>query len=229
MNIQNNRRTRFLDHPLNLTQPLIVPERTPQPLRTELAKLKKDNRALRFTHPLYQPLQLGVLTIVHPEHSKTGGLFGYVRNGGKKAHHGIDIEAARGTPVLAAEEGVVTFSGQLPGYGNVIYVNHRQNYQTRYAHLQEGSLHVKVGDIVKQGQAIASSGKSGNANSPSILPHLHFEMRQIRIHTASGSIANAESHPLNPLRYITHTGENQKFSLEYQKREYIKKWFLLNR
>ena len=78
-----------------------------------------------------------------------------------------------GTPVKAAEDGVVAYSGnELKGYGNLVLVRHSNGYVTAYAHASE--LMVKRGDSVKRGQTIAKSGQTGNVTSP----QLHFEIRK---------------------------------------------------
>ena len=91
---------------------------------------------------------------------------------GKSLNQGIDIEAAPGTPVLAAADGQVLYAGStLRGYGKLLIIRHKPDYQTVYAHNQE--LLVKEGDHVKQGQRIALSG-STDADRPK----LHFEIRK---------------------------------------------------
>jgi lipoprotein NlpD len=93
-----------------------------------------------------------------------------------KKHDGIDIVAPKGTPVIAADDGEVIYSGEgergLRGYGNLILISHKDGYVTVYAH-NECNL-VKVGDIVKKGQKIALVGDTGRTNGT----HLHFEIRK---------------------------------------------------
>lgn len=89
-----------------------------------------------------------------------------------KHHNGIDIRAAEGTPVLPAKDGIVTFSGEQSGYGNMIEVDHGDGTQTRYAHLSERL--VSFGDSVSTNQPLALSGATGNVTGP----HLHFEYHQ---------------------------------------------------
>lgn len=86
---------------------------------------------------------------------------------------GINIRAPLGTPVKAAENGVVIYAGnELRGYGNLILLRHDGGWVSAYAHNQD--FKVKPGDQVKQGQVIASVGQSGNVSEP----QLHFEIRQ---------------------------------------------------
>jgi len=96
---------------------------------------------------------------------------GYGMRGGAM-HDGVDIAAPAGTPVHAADRGVVIFSGQLHGYGNTIIIRHDNHYATVYGH-NEVNL-VREGDQVARGQTIGKIGNSGRATGD----HLHFEVRR---------------------------------------------------
>jgi murein DD-endopeptidase MepM/ murein hydrolase activator NlpD len=86
---------------------------------------------------------------------------------------GINVAVPEGTPVKAAEDGVVAYAGsELKGYGNLVLVRHSNGYVTAYAHASE--LMVKRGDAIKRGQMIAKAGQTGNVGSP----QLHFEIRK---------------------------------------------------
>jgi len=85
-----------------------------------------------------------------------------------KAHHGTDFGARRGTPILAVADGRVIFSGRKGGYGNVVKIQHKDNYVTLYAH--QSRIKVKKGTRVKQGQIIGYVGSTGRSTGP----HLHF-------------------------------------------------------
>jgi murein DD-endopeptidase MepM/ murein hydrolase activator NlpD len=90
-----------------------------------------------------------------------------------KQNDGINVAVPEGTPVKAAEDGIVTYSGnELKGYGNLVLVRHSNGYVTAYAHASE--LLVKRGDSIKRGQTIAKAGQTGEVSSP----QLHFEIRQ---------------------------------------------------
>ncbi len=86
---------------------------------------------------------------------------------------GINLAVPEGTPVKAAEDGVVAYAGnELKGYGNLVLVRHSNGFVTAYAHASE--ILVKRGDEVKRGQVIAKSGQTGNVTAP----QLHFEIRK---------------------------------------------------
>jgi lysostaphin len=88
-------------------------------------------------------------------------------------HSGIDLLAAKGTPVKAIAPGVVVFAGEQGTYGNLVIINHDGGLQSRYAQLD--TIKVKVGQQVKQGDLLGTVGTSGQ---PTIdQPHLHFEVR----------------------------------------------------
>lgn len=103
---------------------------------------------------------------------------------GKGQHNdGINIAAPRGTPVRAAENGVVAYVGnELKGFGNLLLIKHADGWMTAYAHADQ--LMVRKGDRVTRGQQIATVGSSGNVTSP----QLHFEMRK------SGEAVNPTEH-----------------------------------
>jgi len=93
---------------------------------------------------------------------------------GKGVHNdGINIAVPKGTPIVAAEDGVVAYSGnELRGFGNLLLIKHADGWMTAYAHNDQ--LLVKRGELVKRGQRIALSGDSGGVTQP----QLHFELRQ---------------------------------------------------
>ena len=88
-----------------------------------------------------------------------------------KKHEGVDYAAPTGTAVRSVGDGVVDFAGVQNGYGNIIILQHRNNYKTVYAHLSH--INVRKGESVSQGQAIGAVGATGWATGP----HLHFEYR----------------------------------------------------
>ena len=108
--------------------------------------------------------------------------FGAKVNGA--ANDGIDLAVREGTPVRAADDGVVAYAGNdLKGYGNLVLVRHANGFVTAYANASE--LMVKRNDQVHQGQVIAKSGQTGAAANP----QLHFEVRK-------------NSAPVDPMQYL---------------------------
>lgn len=92
---------------------------------------------------------------------------------GKSEYHpGVDLAAPSGTPIYASGSGVVTRSGWVNGYGQMIEINHGNGYITRYAHASR--LLVSVGERVKSGEEIAKVGCTGRCTGA----HLHYEIVQ---------------------------------------------------
>ena len=103
--------------------------------------------------------------------------------GDTRLHSGIDIGAAYGAPVFAADEGTVSYVGEMSGYGNVVAIDHGGGFATTYNHLSGYS--VGSGESIERGETIASVGCTGYCTGP----HLHFEVR------INGS-------PVDPLPYL---------------------------
>ena len=117
-----------------------------------------------------------------PVHGRVITAFGQNVNGAQ--NDGINLAVPEGTPVKAAEDGVVAYAGnELKGYGNLVLVRHSNGYVSAYANASE--LLVKRGDTVKRGQTIARAGQTGNVSSP----QLHFEIRK-------------GSTPVDPSKYL---------------------------
>ncbi|GHU48956.1 hypothetical protein FACS1894127_0850 [Clostridia bacterium] len=102
---------------------------------------------------------------------------------GSRRHLGVDLRSPRGTPIHAAEDGVVTTAKYKGSYGNLIILNHGRGLETYYAHCS--SMSVSVGKVVKKGDVIGQVGTTGNATGA----HLHFEVRLNGVYQ-------------NPLNYI---------------------------
>jgi murein DD-endopeptidase MepM/ murein hydrolase activator NlpD len=102
----------------------------------------------------------------------------------KHFHTGIDIVAPFGSPVYAADDGVVALVGSsTSGYGRYVVIAHSGGLDTLYGHLSTAL--VKVGQVVNQGQAIGLEGSTGNSTGP----HVHFELR-------------INNPPINPSPYL---------------------------
>ena len=91
--------------------------------------------------------------------------------GAGSLHEGIDFVADIGTQVVAAAGGVVISAEKHPQYGNLIEIDHGNDFTTRYAHLSK--IDVREGQVVKRGQKLGLSGNTGRSTGP----HLHFEVR----------------------------------------------------
>ena len=103
---------------------------------------------------------------------------------GRRAFHkGVDFAGREGAEVVAVASGVVIWSGERYGYGQLVEINHGNGYVTRYAHNVDNL--VAVGDTVRRGQVIARMGDTGRATGP----NLHFEV-----------LLNDQ--PVNPLTYV---------------------------
>jgi len=106
-----------------------------------------------------------------PVEGKTIAQFGPQRDG--TVNEGVTISVPKGTPVKAAENGVVAYVGdELPGFGNLILIRHADEYVTAYAHAD--TVLVKKCDLVKRGQTVATAGTTGEVSQP----QLHFEIRK---------------------------------------------------
>jgi murein DD-endopeptidase MepM/ murein hydrolase activator NlpD len=108
--------------------------------------------------------------------------FGSKPNGTQ--NDGINLAVPEGTPIKAADDGVVAYAGnELKGYGNLVLIRHSNGFVSAYANASE--ILVKRGDTIKRGQVIAHAGQTGNVTSP----QLHFEIRK-------------GSTPVDPTQYL---------------------------
>jgi lipoprotein NlpD len=133
--------------PVEIIAPLATSERAPA-----ASELPVGSDRLRW------PMRSGTLT--------SG--FG-PRNG--TFHDGIDIAAPEGTPIYAARDGRVIYSDQIPGYGNIVILEHAGGLSTVYAHNQKNE--VAQGDVVRQGDEVSRVGQTGRTTGA----NLHFEVR----------------------------------------------------
>jgi murein DD-endopeptidase MepM/ murein hydrolase activator NlpD len=101
---------------------------------------------------------------------------------------GINVAVPEGTPIKAAEDGVVAYAGsELKSYGNLVLIRHANGYVTAYAHASE--ILVKRDEPIKRGQVIGKAGQTGNVTAP----QLHFEVRK-------------GSSPVDPMPYLDRGG-----------------------
>lgn len=119
---------------------------------------------------------------------RIAGLFNPRASKGKRRHSGIDLLAPRGTPIYAALDGIVEVVSNggagWRGYGKVIFINHGGQFWSLYSHCD--TLGVKIGQRVRQGEQIATVGRTGRASGY----HLHFELR------------GPNGTPLDPMKYL---------------------------
>ncbi len=113
--------------------------------------------------------------------------------GYRKMHRGIDFGAPKGTPIMAAGNGVVEIAAWNGGYGRYLRIRHNGRYKTAYAHLSKFRRGIKRGKRVKQGQIVAYVGTTGRSTGP----HLHYEI-----------LVNNKR--INPLRLKLPTGKKLK-------------------
>lgn len=176
--------SRFEDQYKNLDAPASSPDgknikQTVSPFMPELgaAATISANAAnsgnLSFQLPVNGRISSGFGNRIHPI-DKTA-----------KFHAGLDIAAAKGTPIGASAEGIVAFAGWRKGYGNLVIIEHPDGRTTRYGHASK--LFVKEGETVNAGQTIAAVGSTGKSTGP----HLHFEVRE-------------NGQPVDPRRFLSN-------------------------
>jgi murein DD-endopeptidase MepM/ murein hydrolase activator NlpD len=157
----------MLNQPVNTSPFTVLAVGGPFAEQKELLQ-RLSERALR---PLNQP---GAVPVNWPYGS---GVFrwplaGWLTQGYRYDHRAIDIAAPTGSPVTAADRGVVVRAGwNQQGYGLFVIIDHNIDYVTLYAHLSE--VVVAEGQVVAQGDLIGKVGSTGNSTGP----HLHFEIR----------------------------------------------------
>jgi murein DD-endopeptidase MepM/ murein hydrolase activator NlpD len=149
-------------------------EAAPQKNDSVTAEADQDNSAA--------PNATGISKLRWPVRGRT--LTAYGQRDAGVVNDGIDISVPEGTPIKAAENGVVIYAGSgLKEFGNTVLVRHADGLVTVYGHADQ--LKVKRGQTIKRGEELATTGMSGNAKSPM----LHFEVRK-------------NSAPVNPASYL---------------------------
>jgi murein DD-endopeptidase MepM/ murein hydrolase activator NlpD len=86
-------------------------------------------------------------------------------------HEGLDISAPTGTPIYATANGTIRYAGKMSGYGNLVKIDHKYGYSTRYGHMSK--ILVRNGQTVKKGEKIGEVGNTGISTAP----HIHYEVR----------------------------------------------------
>ncbi|MGZ0051832.1 murein hydrolase activator EnvC family protein [Brevibacillus gelatini] len=139
--------------------------------RQESAKYAERVRAMSASSTGYKGGKLG-LPIADGLFRFSSG-FGMRKDpftGRSAGHNGVDMAAHKGTPILAAADGVVIFAGYSNGFGNTVMIKHSAEITTLYGHIREGGIKVSVGQSVSRGQKIAEVGSTGRSTGN----HLHF-------------------------------------------------------
>lgn len=157
---------------------------------------------MKFTHNPVKHPKLRTAGLASIE----GAKFGMTRNGGKRAHQGIDLALDKGFRCYAVENGkIVTTSLEWGGHGMIVILQMNcpekpdlHNKFAFYSHLSK--ISVKIGQEVKAGAIIGLSGDSGNAKGMDTVSkggHLHFEIRTER--NAGLGLINR----IDPLPFVT--------------------------
>jgi len=158
-----------------------------QPPRLELASKKQLKRfGFLLTSFKEQPDIFSATPTTRPAKGLTTSKFGYRTSpftGMREFHKGLDIANRKGTPIIAAADGIITSVGFKTFKGKFLVIDHGYGLATRYAHIQKALK--KQGEAVKRGDSIALIGDSGRSTGP----HLHYEVYLNGI-------------PVNPVKYI---------------------------
>jgi murein DD-endopeptidase MepM/ murein hydrolase activator NlpD len=149
-------------------------------LDTVVTAEPQDQVALKGTKSIATFTGTGALSSP-VNHIEVSSAFGASRGGYR--HTGVDLRNPKGTPIKAADDGVVVFAAYSGTYGNLVKLSHGNGLETWYAHCN--TIGVSVGQVVKKGEAIATVGISGRATGY----HLHFEVRKNGV-------------PQNPMNYL---------------------------
>jgi murein DD-endopeptidase MepM/ murein hydrolase activator NlpD len=141
-----------------------------------------------FEQAIRKKLRPSLMPVIAPYNASGFGMRIDPITGQRALHEGIDFLAERGTPILAAADGVVSFAGYHRQYGYTVDVDHGNDLVTRYAH--SAKLFVKQGQVVQRGLKLAVVGSTGRSTGP----HLHFEVRYKGV-------------PQNPMRFLAKVNE----------------------
>jgi murein DD-endopeptidase MepM/ murein hydrolase activator NlpD len=155
----------------------------PAPPKAKESPAPETVAAVKPTTEPEKPATVAPLKFRWPVQGRIISAFGPKPNG--QHNDGINLAVPEGTPIKAAEDGVVAYAGnELKGYGNLVLIRHSDGWVTAYAH--NSQLLVRRGDTVKRGQVIARAGQTGGVQ----VPQLHFEIRK-------------GSTPVDPTQHLT--------------------------
>lgn len=168
--------------PRPVAKPVVIPKQVP--VGDKVAALPPKKPSVPGSRVSAPPPKSGK-GFVWPLKGRVVSNFG-AKDGGLR-NDGINIRAPRGTPVRAAENGVVAYAGnEIRGFGNLLLIKHSGGYVTAYAH--NDALLVRRGQRVQRGQKISTVGATGTVSNP----QLHFEIRKGR-------------RPQDPRTYLSRT------------------------
>jgi murein DD-endopeptidase MepM/ murein hydrolase activator NlpD len=155
-----------------------------QQLMNELTRKEK----MWASRPAIQPVSNKDLTHLHTIFGlRMHPLLGYSR-----PHNGLDFTAPTGSPIYATGDGKVSLAQQSVSYGNVVYIDHGYQFETRYAHMTH--YIVRPGQQVKRGQVIGYVGNTGL----SVAAHLHYEVLY-------------KNNPINPINFFQRDLNNKEY------------------
>lgn len=155
---------------------------------TQLNETANNRINMWASRPAIQPISNKDLSRLHTTYgSRFHPIFNQYRD-----HKGLDFTAPKGTPVYATGDGRVSMAYYSSSYGNVVYLDHGYDYETRYAHLSAFNVH--PGQYVKRGEVIGYVGNTG----VSAAPHLHYEVLRQGTH-------------INPINFFQRDLSNKEY------------------
>ncbi len=162
-----------------------ISEEAEKELMALASKISKAEAEAKRLKNYYKGGKLGLpLDVSYRLNSEFGTRIHPITNK-KHTHSGIDMGVPQGTPIYAAESGVVIIAQWWSSYGNCVIIDHGGGLWTVYGHIKNGGILVKKGQEVKRGDKIALVGSTGQSTGP----HLHFEVRK-------------DEKPVDPVPYL---------------------------
>lgn len=146
-------------------------EKKPEPKPKPVVRTNSGGSVNTAANVNYSYASLGSVSLIRPVNGMISSRFGVRSSIRSSVHTGLDIATSRGTPMVAAASGTVTYAGYKGSYGYLVVISHADGVSTYYAHCNR--IYVSTGMYVNQGQAIAEVGSTGNSTGP----HLHLEVR----------------------------------------------------
>jgi murein DD-endopeptidase MepM/ murein hydrolase activator NlpD len=154
----------------------------------QLNKIATGKITMWASRPAIQPISNKDLSRLHTTYgTRFHPIFNQYRD-----HKGLDFTAPKGTPVYATGDGRVSMAYYSSSYGNVVYLDHGFDYETRYAHLSAFNVH--PGQFVRRGEVIGYVGNTGI----SAAPHLHYEVLR-------------EGNHINPINFFQRDLSNKEY------------------